>query len=125
MGVLEGAEDGQELGSCSHTTLQPPTDTHVPTRALWPPTHPNPNRHAVYVSVFADGPTRVLRFSDDKNVSSLEAQNIILDLAARLKQVRDSYTVAFNAVWWAGWARWRMRNIILDLAAHLRRVHWV
>ena len=42
----------------------------------------------VYVTVFADGPTRVLRFSDDKNVSSLEAQNIILDLAARLKQVR-------------------------------------
>jgi hypothetical protein len=38
--------------------------------------------------VYADGPTRVLRFSDDKNMSSLEAQNVILDLAARLKQVR-------------------------------------
>lgn len=41
----------------------------------------------VYVSVYADGPTRVLRFSDDKNVSSLEQQNVVLDLAARLKQV--------------------------------------
>jgi hypothetical protein len=39
------------------------------------------------VSVYADGPTRVLRFSDDKNVSSLEAQNVVLDLAARLRQV--------------------------------------
>lgn len=38
--------------------------------------------------MYADGPTRVLRFSDDKNMSSLEAQNVILDLAARLKQVR-------------------------------------
>ena len=42
----------------------------------------------MYVTVFADGPTRVLRFSDEKNVSSLEQQHVILDLAARLKQVR-------------------------------------
>jgi hypothetical protein len=41
----------------------------------------------VYVTVYADGPTRVLSFSDDKNVSSLEQQHAVLDLAARLKQV--------------------------------------
>ena len=41
----------------------------------------------MYVGVYADGPTRVLRFSDDKNVSSAEAQDAVLDLAARLKQV--------------------------------------
>jgi len=29
----------------------------------------------------------VLRFSDEKNISSLEQQNVVLDLAARLKQV--------------------------------------
>ncbi len=39
------------------------------------------------MTVYADGPTRVLRFSDEKNVSSLEQQHFILDLAARLKQV--------------------------------------
>lgn len=43
----------------------------------------------VYVSVYADGPTRVLRFSDERAVSSLEHQHIILDLAARLKQVEE------------------------------------
>ncbi|RMZ56390.1 hypothetical protein APUTEX25_004773, partial [Auxenochlorella protothecoides] len=41
----------------------------------------------VYVSVYADGPTRVLRFSDEKNTSSLEQYHVILDLTARLKQV--------------------------------------
>lgn len=51
-----------------------------------PPPFPTATRQ-VYVTVYADGPTRVLRFSDDKNVSSLEQQHVILDLAARLKQV--------------------------------------
>ena len=41
----------------------------------------------VYVTVYADGPTRVLRFSDEKNLSSLEQQHVTLDLAARLRQV--------------------------------------
>ena len=44
----------------------------------------------MYVTVYADGPTRVLRLSDDKNLSSVEAQNVILDLAARVKQVGSS-----------------------------------
>ena len=56
----------------------------------------------MYVTVFADGPTRVLRFSDDKNVSSLEAQNIILDLAARLKQV-GGLVPAVAALLLLGW----------------------
>ncbi len=50
----------------------------------------------VYVSVYADGPTRVLRFSDEKNISSLEQQHVVLDLAARLKQV-ESQLRAVNA----------------------------
>ena len=53
------------------------------------PTPRSPSALQVYVTCFADGPTRVLRFSDDKNVSSLEAQNVILDLAGRLKQARS------------------------------------
>ena len=40
----------------------------------------------VYVSVYADGPTRVLRFADEKATALLEDQQSILDLAARLKQ---------------------------------------
>ena len=43
----------------------------------------------VYVTVYADGPTRVLRFSDEKNISSLEQQHVVLDLAARMKQVEN------------------------------------
>ena len=43
----------------------------------------------VFVTVYADGPTRVLRFSDERTVSSLEHQHIILDLAARLKQIEE------------------------------------
>ena len=67
---------------------------------------PLPACAQVYVTVFADGPTRVLRFSDDKNVSSLEAQNIILDLAARLKQVGGWYLLwlpCCRAGWLGGW----------------------
>ena len=41
----------------------------------------------VYVTVYADGPTRVLQFSDVPNLGNLEADLSILDLAARLKQV--------------------------------------
>lgn len=41
----------------------------------------------VHATVFADGPTRVLRFSDDKNVSSTEHKHVVLDLAFRLKQI--------------------------------------
>ena len=43
----------------------------------------------VYITVFADGPTRVLRFADVQNVGAEEAQQSILDLAARLKQVEE------------------------------------
>ena len=39
--------------------------------------------------MFADGPTRVLRFADVQNVGAEEAQQSILDLAARLKQVEE------------------------------------
>ena len=42
----------------------------------------------VYVTVYSDGPTRVLRFSDEPNITSSQAEQSILDLAARLKQVR-------------------------------------
>jgi hypothetical protein len=41
----------------------------------------------VYATVYADGPTRVLRFSDGKNLSSSEHQHVVLDLAFRLKQI--------------------------------------
>lgn len=42
----------------------------------------------VYVTVYSDGPTRVLRLSDEPNITSTEAEQSVLDLAARLKQVR-------------------------------------
>ena len=41
----------------------------------------------VYATVYADGPTRVLRFSDDRNVLSSEHKHVVLDLAYRLKQI--------------------------------------
>lgn len=41
----------------------------------------------MYVTVYADGPTRVLRFADQQSVASLEAQESVLDLKARLAQV--------------------------------------
>lgn len=43
----------------------------------------------VHATVYADGPTRVLRFSDDKNVSSTEHKHVVLDLAFRLKQIEN------------------------------------
>ena len=43
----------------------------------------------VHATVLADGPTRVLRFSDDKNVSSTEHKHVVLDLAFRLKQIEN------------------------------------
>ena len=39
------------------------------------------------MTVFADGPTRVLRFSDDPSTVNVDTEQSILDLAARLKQV--------------------------------------
>ena len=48
------------------------------------------------MSVYADGPTRVLRFADAKSTALLEAEQSILDLAARLKQV--SVSTALNAI---------------------------
>ena len=41
----------------------------------------------VYVMVYADGPTRVLCFSDEPSAQLVEAEQSVLDLAARLKQV--------------------------------------
>ena len=41
------------------------------------------------MTVYADGPTRVLRFSDEKNVSSTEHRHVVLDLAFRLKQIEN------------------------------------
>ena len=37
--------------------------------------------------VYADGPTRVLCFSDEPTTQLFEAEQSVLDLAARLKQV--------------------------------------
>ncbi|KAK9815754.1 hypothetical protein WJX72_009012 [[Myrmecia] bisecta] len=41
----------------------------------------------VYVSVYADGPTRVLRLANSPSVALQETEESILDLAARIKQV--------------------------------------
>ena len=46
-------------------------------------------RGQVYVTVFADGPTRVLRFADVLDQGAEEAEQSILDLAARLRQVEE------------------------------------
>ena len=47
----------------------------------------------VYVTVYSDGPTRVLRFSDEPNITSREAEQTVLDLAARLQQVGTGFDV--------------------------------
>ncbi len=41
------------------------------------------------MTVFADGPTRVLRFADVLDQGAEEAEQSILDLAARLRQVEE------------------------------------
>jgi len=41
--------------------------------------------------VQADGPTRVLRLSDVRSRAEADSEQSILDLAARLKQVCESY----------------------------------
>ncbi len=46
-----------------------------------------PGAMQVYVTVYADGPTRVLRFADERSVAFLESEQSIIDLAARLNQV--------------------------------------
>lgn len=58
------------------------------------------------MTVYADGPTRVLRFSDDRNLSSQEARNAIRDLAARLKQVGGHARLP----WWMG-VGWAPRHV--------------
>lgn len=45
----------------------------------------------VYVTVLADGPTRVLRLSDVRARGDADSEQSILDLAARLRQVTDMW----------------------------------
>ena len=62
----------------------------------------------VYITVFADGPTRVLRFADAQNVGAEEAEQSVLDLAARLKQVEEQLwrvNAKFSALHGAGGVR--------------------
>jgi hypothetical protein len=62
----------------------------------------------VYVTVFADGPTRVLRFADVQNAGVEEAEQSVLDLAARLKQVEQQLwhvNARFSALHGAGGVR--------------------
>ena len=42
----------------------------------------------VYVTVYADGPTRVLQFSDEPTLANSGYDLSIVDLAARTKQAR-------------------------------------
>ena len=41
------------------------------------------------MTVYADGPTRVLRFSDEPNIEAGEAMHNVLVFAARLQQVEN------------------------------------
>ena len=62
----------------------------------------------VYITVFADGPTRVLRFADAQNLGAEEAEQSVLDLAARLKQVEEQLwrvNAKFSALHGAGGVR--------------------
>ena len=47
------------------------------------------------MTVYADGPTRVLRFADQQSVATLEAQESVLDLKARLAQARAQLSMSF------------------------------
>ena len=62
----------------------------------------------MYVTVFADGPTRVLRFADVLDQGAEEAEQSILDLAARLRQVEEQLwrvNASFSALHGASGAR--------------------
>ena len=43
----------------------------------------------MYVTVYADGPTRVLQFSDEPTLANSGYDQSIVDLAARTKQVQE------------------------------------
>ena len=45
----------------------------------------------VFVMVYADGPTRVLCFSDEPTGQFVEAEQSVLDLSARLRQAMHHY----------------------------------
>ena len=60
------------------------------------------------MTVFADGPTRVLRFADVLDQGAEEAEQSILDLAARLRQVEEQLwrvNASFSALHGASGAR--------------------
>jgi len=43
----------------------------------------------VFVSVYADGPTRVLKFSDKKDTASIQSELSMLEMHARLRKLED------------------------------------
>ena len=43
------------------------------------------------MTVYADGPTRVLQFSDEPTLANAGYDQSIVDLAARTKQVQPSF----------------------------------
>ena len=48
----------------------------------------------VYVTVYADGPTRVLCFSEDRSgVFNMDDENSLMNLSYRLQQVRRCHGV--------------------------------
>lgn len=65
----------------------------------------------VYVMVYADGPTRVLCFSDEPTTHMVEAEQSILDLAARLKQVIQIFFLV-------RWALSSLESAMFDLVGH-------
>ena len=65
------------------------------------------------MTVFADGPTRVLRFADVLDQGAEEAEQSILDLAARLRQVEEQLwrvNASFSALHGASGAQTDFRS---------------
>ena len=68
------------------------------------------------MTVFADGPTRVLRFADVLDQGAEEAEQSILDLAARLRQVEEQLwrvNASFSALHGASGARTDPGNAVV------------
>ena len=77
----------------------------------------------VFVSVYADGPTRVLRFSDKKDTSTIQAELSMLEMHTRLKRLEDDLQNNVNRKFASLDGRMKNRPISIDLYGRNKGYH--
>jgi len=69
----------------------------------------------VFVSVYADGPTRVLRFSDKKDTAAIQEELSMLEMHARLRKLEDELANNVNRQFASLYGTMKNRPLTLDL----------